>query len=72
MVLLRKIKGFSPVGVSVAGGVAHNVGQLVVAAIVLETSRLIYYLPVLLISGTIAGIFVGVIAGEIIKRVPKY
>lgn len=72
MVLLRKIKGFSPVGVSVAGGVAHNVGQLIVAAIVLETSRLVYYLPVLLISGTIAGIFVGVIAGEIIKRVPKY
>lgn len=72
MVLLRKIKGFSPVGVSVAGGVAHNVGQLIVAAIVLETSRLIYYLPVLLISGTIAGIFVGVVAGEIIKRVPKY
>lgn len=72
MVLLRKIKGFSPVGVSVAGGVAHNVGQLIVAAVVLETSRLIYYLPVLLISGTIAGIFVGVVAGEIIKRVPKY
>jgi heptaprenyl diphosphate synthase len=71
MVLLKRMGGFSPVGVSVAGGVSHNIGQLAVAILVLETGRLVYYLPVLLISGTIAGVLIGVIAGEIIKRLPK-
>lgn len=72
MVLLKKIGGFSPIGVSVAGGISHNIGQLIVAMLVLETGRLIYYFPVLLLAGTAAGIFVGIIAGEIIKRVGKY
>lgn len=71
MVLLKRMGGFSPVGVSVAGGVSHNIGQLAVAILVLETGRLVYYLPVLLISGMIAGVLIGVIAGEIIKRLPK-
>lgn len=71
MVLLKRMGGFSPIGVSVAGGVSHNIGQLAVAILVLETGRLVYYLPVLLISGTIAGVLIGVVAGEIIKRLPK-
>ncbi len=71
MVLLKRFGGFSPVGVSVAGGVAHNLGQLIVAMLVLETSRLAYYFPVLLISGTIAGILIGIISGELIRRLPK-
>lgn len=72
MALLKKIGGFSPVGVSVAGGVSHNIGQLAVAMFVLETGKLVYYFPVLLISGTIAGIAIGLIAGEIIKRLPRF
>jgi heptaprenyl diphosphate synthase len=71
MALLRKVGGFSPVGVSVAGGVSHNLGQLIVAMFVLETGRLMYYFPVLLISGVIAGILIGIITGEIIRRLPK-
>lgn len=71
MALMKKSGGFSPIGISVAGGVSHNIGQLVVAILVLETGRLVYYIPVLLISGTIAGIAIGVIAGEVIKRIPK-
>lgn len=71
MVLLKRFGGFSPIGVSVAGGVAHNLGQLIVAMLVLETSRLAYYFPVLLISGTIAGILIGIISGELIRRLPK-
>ena len=71
MILLKKIGGFSPIGVSVAGGVSHNVGQLVVAILVLETGRLIYYFPVLLLSGTTAGVLIGIVVGEIIKRLPK-
>ena len=71
MILLKKLGGFSPIGVSVAGGVSHNVGQLVVAILVLETGRLIYYFPVLLLSGTTAGVLIGIVVGEIIKRLPK-
>ena len=71
MVILKKVNAFSPVGVSVAGGVSHNAGQLIVAAIVLETGKMVYYFPVLLVSGVLAGTLIGILAGEIIKRVPK-
>ena len=70
MGLLKKTDKFSPVGVSVAGGVAHNAGQILVAMALLETARLAWYLPVLWISGTVAGVLVGVASGELVKRVP--
>lgn len=70
MGLLRKTEKFSPVGVSVAGGVAHNAGQILVAMAVLETSRLAWYLPVLCVAGTVAGVLIGVVAGELVRRVP--
>ena len=63
MGLLKRTGKFSSVGVSVAGGVAHNAGQILVAMALLETSRLAWYLPVLWISGMIAGVLV--------KRVPE-
>lgn len=69
MVLLKKANRFSSVGVSVAGGVFHNVGQILVAMAVLETGSLIYYLPVLILSGLAAGVAVGVISGLMIKRI---
>ncbi len=69
MVLLKKTTLFSKVGVSVAGGVAHNIGQTLVACILLETNLIIYYLPFLLLSGTLAGIAVGVVSAILIKRV---
>lgn len=50
MALLKKTKKFSSVGVSVAGGIFHNVGQIIVAMIVLETKALAYYLPILILS----------------------
>ena len=71
MSLCKKTKAFSMVGVSVAGGVFHNVGQIIVAIFVLETGKLIYYLPVLMISGLAAGVLIGVIGGEIVKRLPE-
>ncbi|MEE1313282.1 MAG: Gx transporter family protein [Lachnospiraceae bacterium] len=71
MILLKKLGGFSPVGVSVVGGVSHNIGQLVVAMLALETGRLVYYFPILLVSGTVAGVLIGIAAGEVIKRLPK-
>ncbi|MGN0398641.1 MAG: Gx transporter family protein [Blautia sp.] len=71
MVLLKKKGGFSPGGVSVAGGVAHNVGQILVAAFVVENVNLFYYLPVLLIAGVVAGFLMGILAGELLKRVRR-
>ena len=70
MGLLKKTEKFSPVGVSVAGGVAHNAGQILVAMALLETARLAWYLPVLWISGTVAGVLIGIVSGELVKRVP--
>ena len=70
MGLLKKTGKFSPVGVSVAGGVAHNAGQILMAMALLETARLAWYLPVLWISGTVAGALIGIVSGELVKRVP--
>ena len=70
MGLLKKTGRFSSVGVSVAGGVAHNAGQILVAMALLETSRLAWYLPVLWVSGTIAGVLIGVVSGVLVERVP--
>ena len=51
MTLLKKTGAFSVIGVSMAGGVSHNVGQLIIAMLVVETYAVGYYLPVLLITG---------------------
>lgn len=70
MGLLKNTGKFSSLGVSVAGGVAHNAGQILVAMALLETARLAWYLPVLWISGTVAGVLIGIVSGELVKRVP--
>lgn len=71
MMILKKIKIFSPIFVSVAGGIFHNIGQIVVACFVTLTSELLYYLPVLLISGTISGILIGIISATVVKKLEK-
>ena len=68
MILMKKVKIFSTTAVSVTGGVLHNVGQILVACLVLETDVLLYYLPVLILSGTITGVVIGIIASLVIKR----
>ena len=65
---LKRIGTFSTIGVSVAGGVGHNLGQILIAAIVLENSGIFYYFPALLISGTVAGVCIGVVGGILVKR----
>ena len=70
MAILKKAGGFSAVGLSVAGGVAHNLGQLSVAVCLMENARIYYYAPVLLITGTIAGTAIGVLAAGLIKKIP--
>ncbi len=68
MTAAKKMKGLSIVGVSVCGGVFHNVGQLLTAMAVVETVWVGYYLPWLLIAGCITGIFIGLAAGEVKKH----
>lgn len=68
MTLLKKTKKFSCTGVSVAGGVFHNIGQILVAMAVLETRALLYYLPVLILAGLAAGIVIGFLSGLLIHR----
>ena len=69
MTILRKLDLFSIVGVSVAGAVFHNVGQILTAMVLLGTAELGYYLIVLAITGTISGVLVGLCGGMAVKRV---
>lgn len=71
MILLKKTGLFAPVTVSVVGGILHNVGQIATACFVMDTAEIAYYLPVLLISGTAAGIIIGIVAALILKRLDK-
>ena len=71
MIILKKTNLFAAVTVSVVGGILHNVGQIATACFVMETAEIAYYLPVLFISGTIAGIVIGYVAGLILKRLDK-
>lgn len=68
MILLKKTNKFSIYGVSLTGGVCHNIGQILVAMVVLQTKLLLYYLPFLLISGVVAGLAIGFVAGILTKR----
>ena len=70
MYLVRKTK-LSVIGVSMLGGICHNIGQIIVAAIVMGTSRIAYYLPVLLVAGLITGLLLGVISKLVIERFEK-
>lgn len=69
MTLMKKFSGFSILGISVAGGVSHNIGQLIVASLIVENTSLLYYAPALLISGVVTGLLIGLLAGEITKRI---
>ena len=69
MVLLKRTGKFSLLGVSIAGGVCHNIGQILVAMAVLGTKELIWYLPALLVAGTVAGICIGAAGALVTARV---
>ena len=69
MCILKKTRKFSVIGISMAGGIAHNLGQIFVAMFIVQSFAIIFYLPVLLLSGMITGILIGIVANEIIKRI---
>lgn len=69
MLMLKKNGKFSVIGVSIAGGVAHNAGQIIMAIILLGAKQIAYYLPVLVITGTATGVLIGIAASVVIKRI---
>ena len=70
MTLMKKRSGFSILGVSVSGGVSHNIGQLIVAALIVENAAFLYYATVIIISGVITGLLIGLLTREVAKRIP--
>lgn len=73
MVLCRRSGRFSVAGVSMAGGVSHNIGQLAAAAALTATPQLVWYLPVLLFSGLATGLLIGLAARLVLpplRRLP--
>ena len=72
MVLLRRTAAFSSVGVSVVGGVAHNAGQIIAACIVMKNAAISLYLPPLILSGTVAGVAIGIASGVLVKKTEKF
>ena len=72
MILLKKLNWFSCITVSIVGGICHNVGQIVAACLWTQTAEIAFYLPVLLVSGTVAGTIIGLVAGMIVKRLEKW
>lgn len=72
MITVRRFRLFGITGVSVLGGVAHNLGQLLMAAFVVQTGSLLYYFPALLTAGTIAGALIGLLGGLVTERLEPF
>ncbi len=70
MGVLKHFPLFSAIGVSVAGGVCHNVAQIFVACLVTKTNLLTLYFPFLLLSGILSGILIGIVGALLVKRIP--
>ena len=68
MSLLKRRDSFSVYGVSMAGGVFHNIGQILIAMVIVETFSVAYYIPVLLVAGVFTGLVIGIAANEMLKR----
>ena len=71
MILLKKTDRFRIVTVSIAGGISHNVGQIIVAVFALNTVGIAWYLTVLWFSGLASGALTGIIGAELVKRLPE-
>ena len=71
MIILKKSGKFSELGVSVIGGITHNVGQIIIAILIMETTQISLYLPVLVLTGILAGICVGIAGNLLIRRIKK-
>lgn len=71
MIIMKKLDFFSCIGVSVYGGVMHNIGQIIAAVFIMGSEAIVFYLPVLIVSGVFTGVVIGVVSGIVAKRVRK-
>ena len=71
MILLKKTDRFSVIGVSIAGGVFHNIGQILAAMVVTSVPIISYYLPVLMVAGIVTGLIMGFISGRVLTILRK-
>ncbi len=71
MAICKKLNLFSTIGVSVVGGISHNLGQILVAIALFDTTQLGYYMIVLAVTGTVAGVFIGIAGAVLLKRLEK-
>ena len=71
MILLKRVRIFSVTGVSIAGGVMHNLGQMLIASILVGNSGVFVYFPVLVISGVVCGFVTGVLSFLILRYLPS-
>lgn len=71
MIIMKKLDFFSCIGVSVCGGVMHNVGQIIAAVFIMGSEAIVFYLPVLIVSGVFTGVIIGVVSGIVAKHVKK-
>ena len=72
MILAKKPGWFSQVGVSIIGGIGHNIGQISIAAVVVQTSGVFYYLPFLMTAGIVAGAVIGLLGGLVTARIKNF
>ena len=71
MNLCLKIKNFSTIGVSIIGAVCHNIGQLMVASLIIESGLIFTYLPYMLIASVPTGVFVGMVSKYTLNNLSK-
>lgn len=71
MWMLKRLGRFKMISVSAAGGIAHNLGQIIVAMILVKNYNVMYYFPFLMICGLLTGVLIGVIAQEMVIRIPE-
>lgn len=70
MALLRRVKGLTPVTVSMAGGAAHNIGQVAMAMLVTRTPGLVGYMGLLMLAGMVCGALTGICAQGVMRHLP--
>ena len=71
MIIMKKLDFFSCIGVRVCGGVMHNIGQIIAAVFIMGSEAIVFYLPVLIVSGVFTGVVIGVVSGIVAKHVRK-
>ena len=71
MIIMKKLDFFSCIGVSVCGVFMHNIGQIIAAVFIMGSEAIVFYLPVLIVSGVFTGVVIGVVSGIVAKHVRK-